>query len=205
MLVLSKYFIFLPFQNKKNQQMDKKIFTPRFIFILTTIFAAAAMRLIPHWPNFTPIAAMALFGGAYFNRKYLAFLVPLLAMLLSDLVLGFHTTMIAVYIAFSITVMIGFTIAKKPRVWNIALASVASTIIFFFITNFASWLGSPMYPQTFGGLLESYGAGLVFLNDGSHGISFFLNSLLGDLFYTTALFGVFYLARLRFPKLAVVR
>jgi hypothetical protein len=185
--------------------MDKKIFTPRFLFIVTMIFTAATMRMVPHWPNFTPIAAMALFGGAYFNRKYLAFLVPLVAMFLSDLILGLHTTMIAVYAAFAVTVLIGFSISRKPRAWNIALASVASTIVFFLITNFAAWLGSPSYPQTFGGLLESYGAGLIFLNDGSYGISFFLNSLLGDLFYTSVMFGVFYLARLSFPKLAPVR
>ena len=190
--------------------MNRKIFTPRFVFILTTIVAAAAMRLIPHWPNFTPIAAMALFGGAYFNRRYLAFLVPLVAMFLSDIVISlvqhvplFHATMPAVYIAFAITVLIGILIARNPRVLNIAAASITSTIIFFIITNFAAWLGSPMYPQTFTGLMESYYAGLVFLNNGNLGISFFLNSLVGDLFYTGLLFGIFYLARLRFPSLAL--
>jgi hypothetical protein len=183
--------------------MNSKIFTPRFIFIVTTIFAAAAMRLIPHWPNFTPIAAMALFGGAYFNRKYLAFLVPMVAMLLSDLIIGFHTTMPAVYVAFAITVLIGIMVARNPKVLNIAAAAVTSTVIFFLITNFGAWIGSPLYPQNFGGLIESYAAGLVFLNDGSYGISFFFNSLLGDLFYTSVFFGVFYLARHRFPVLAV--
>ena len=52
--------------------------TPRITFILSVIIFGAIMRLIPHWPNFTPIAAMALFGGAYFNKKHLAFLVPLM-------------------------------------------------------------------------------------------------------------------------------
>jgi hypothetical protein len=182
--------------------MNSKIFTPRFIFIISIIFAAAALRLLPHWPNFTPVAAMALFGGVYFSRKYLAFLVPGVAMLLSDLVLGFHSSMPAVYTAFALTVFIGMFVARKPKFVNIAGAAVLSTILFFLITNFSSWLINPIYPKNFGGLLESYIAGLVFLNDGNVGISFFMNSLLGDLFYTGLLFGIFYLARLRFPLLA---
>ena len=184
--------------------MNKSLFTPRFWFLLTVIFSAAFMRLIPHWPNFTPIAAMALFGGAYMSRKTLAFLVPLAAMLLSDLILGFHTTMVAVYLSFVATVGIGLFIARKPKILHIAGASLSASILFFIVTNFASWMGSPLYPQTFTGLMEAYAAGLVFFNNGALGISFFANSVLGDLFFNTLFFGVFYLARLRFPALARV-
>jgi len=182
--------------------MDSKVLTSRFWFILTVIIAGAAMRLIPHWPNFTPVAAIALFGGAYLSKKYLAFIVPLAAMFISDLLLGFHNTMPAVYISFIITVVLGMYMLRKPKVWNIAGASIISTVMFFLVTNFASWLGSPFYPQNFTGLMESYAAGLVFLNNGAYGISFFMNSLLGDLFYNGIFFGVFYLASLRFPVLA---
>jgi hypothetical protein len=184
--------------------MNRKLFSPRFVFIITIIFTAAAMRLIPHWPNFTPIAAMALFGGVYLTRKYLAFLIPIAAMLLSDILLGFHASMVAVYLSFAATVGLGILIASKPKFINIAFASIASTILFFLVTNFAAWIGSPFYPQTFAGLMESYTAGLVFLNDGN-GISFFINSLLGDLFYNGIFFGAFYLARVRFPVLATIR
>lgn len=184
--------------------MNAKIFSARFYFVLTLIVAAGAMRLIPHWPNFTPIAAMALFGGVYMTRKYLAFIIPLAAMFLSDLILGFHSSMIAVYVAFAATVGIGILVSRSPRFFHIALASVGSTMLFFLITNFAAWIGNPLYPQSFAGLMESYVAGLVFLNDGN-GISFFLNSLLGDLFYNLVFFGVFYLARLKFPVLVAVR
>ena len=182
--------------------MDKKLFTSRFWFVLTVILTGASMRLIPHWPNFTPIAAIALFGGTYLNRKYLAFLVPIAAMFLSDILLGFHTTMFAVYISFVATVGIGLWLSRKPSVLGILGASLGSTILFFVVTNFAAWLGSPFYPQSFAGLMESYAAGLVFFNNGANGISFFMNSLVGDLFYNTVFFGVFYLARLRFPVLA---
>jgi hypothetical protein len=182
--------------------MDKKVFTSRFWVLLTVIFAGAAMRLIPHWPNFTPIAAMALFGGAYLNRKYLAFIVPLAAMLVSDLILGFHVTMPAVYLSFVATVGIGLLIARKPNLLNIAGASLSASVLFFVVTNFVSWMGSPFYPQTFAGLMEAYAAGLVFFNNGAQGISFLVNSVLGDLFFNGMFFGVFYLARLRFPVLA---
>jgi len=182
--------------------MEKRLLSPRVIFVASLILTGAFLRLIPHWPNFTPIAAMALFGGAYFSKKYMAFIIPLVAMFISDLILGLHSTMIAVYISFAITVSIGIMISNNKKVLNIIGASVLSTIIFFVITNFAAWLGSPLYPQSFTGLMESYAAGLVFLNDGSQGISFFLNSLVGDLFYNGVFFGVFYLASLRFPVLA---
>ena len=64
--------------------MNKTSVTPRFLVIVTVIFTAAFMRLIPHWPNFTPIAGIALFGGTYIGRKHLAFIIPLAAMLLSE-------------------------------------------------------------------------------------------------------------------------
>lgn len=181
--------------------MNSKTITPRFWVILSLIITAAAFRLIPHWPNFTPIAAIALFGGAYFGRNYLAFLVPLAAMFMTDLILGLHMSMIAVYASFSVTVLLGILISRKPRLVNIALASIGSTMLFFLVTNFAAWLGSPMYPQTFTGLMQSYTAGLAFLNDGN-GISFFMNSLVGDLFYNAVLFGSFALASIKFPVLA---
>ena len=183
--------------------MNNKIWNTRFAVLTGIIIAAAFMRLIPHWPNFTPIAAMALFGGAYFGRKFLAFAIPLAAMFLSDLLLGFHGNMLAVYIAFAITVSIGLFIRKKLSPGRIIGASLTSSVIFFLITNFAAWLTSPqLYPATFGGLMQSYVAGLVFFNDGSYGISFFMNEVLGGLFYNTILFGAFYFAKSRIPALA---
>jgi len=99
-------------------------------------------------------------------------------------------------------VVLGMYMLRNPKLLNVVGASLSSTVIFFLITNFGAWLGSPLYPQNFAGLMESYAAGLAFFNDGSLGISFFMNSLLGDLFYSGLFFGVFYLAKLRFPVLA---
>jgi hypothetical protein len=184
--------------------MNNRKIQPGFIFIASVILAGAIFRFIPHWPNFTPIAAMALFGGAYIGRKHLAFIIPFAAMFLSDLVLGFHKDMWTVYIAFGITVMLGTLIRSNVRLMTISGASVASSVIFFLLTNFGSWLASPFYPQTFSGLMQSYIAGLAFINDGSFGISFFINEIAGTLFYSGVFFGVYSLAKQRFPVLSRV-
>lgn len=185
--------------------MNKKIWNTRLTVILGIIIAGAFMRLIPHWPNFTPIAAIALFGGAYMGKKYLAYAVPIVAMLVSDLVIGLHSSMVAVYIAFAITVTIGLFLRRKLNAFTILGASLTSSVIFFLITNFAAWLSSPhLYTANFAGLMQCYTAGLVFFNDGSYGISFFMNEVTGGLFYNTMFFGAFYLARLKFPVLAKV-
>ncbi len=183
--------------------MNKKIWNTRLTVLIGIIFAGALMRLIPHWPNFTPIAAMALFGGAYLGKKYLAFAIPIAAMLISDLLIGFHDSMLAVYIAFAVTVTIGLFISKKITFGKVMGASLTASVVFFLITNFAAWLSSPqLYTQNVGGLMQAYTAGLVFFNDGSYGLSFFLNEIMGGFFYNAVFFGAFYYAQQRFPVLA---
>jgi hypothetical protein len=177
--------------NSDKNMNDKKI-NPRVIFILSVIGFGAVMRLLPHWPNFTPIAAMALFGGAYFKRKHLALLIPFAALLLSDIFLGFHKFMIAVYLSFALVVGIGMVLRSRIKGGTVIIATLVSSVLFYLVTNFAIWIGSPFYPQNIAGLMQSYTAGLPFL----------YNGLLGDLFYSTLFFGAFYLARLRFPALA---
>lgn len=171
-------------------------------FVISVIIAGALFRFIPHWPNFTPIAAMALFGGAYLGRKHLAFIIPFAAMFLSDLVLGLHKDMWAVYVAFGITVFLGTLIRNNVRIFSVVTASIASSVIFFLLTNFASWLSSPFYPQTASGLMQCYIAGLAFFNNGSYGISFFLNEIAGALFYNGLFFGIYAFAKQRFPVIA---
>jgi hypothetical protein len=175
---------------------------PEIFFIISVIIAGAFFRFIPHWPNFTPISAMALFGGAYLGRKRLAFLIPFAAMFLSDLFLGLHKDMWAVYIAFGLTVYFGSLLRKNIKFTSILMASVISSVLFFLLTNFASWLSSPFYPQTFTGLLQSYIAGLAFINNGTFGISFFLNEVTGALFYNGIFFGAYALAKRWFPSLS---
>ena len=172
--------------------MEKKLINPKFLVITGMILAGALLRLLPHYPNFTPIAAMALFGGAYFTNKKLSFIVPFAAMILSDLILGFHSTMWAVYLSFALIVVIGFSLRESRKVSNIFLASVSSSVLFFVITNFAVWLSGGIYPMTVTGLGECFTAA----------IPFFSYTGIGDLFYAGVFFGVFELARTKFPVLA---
>ena len=149
------------------------------ITLSVIIFALAIFRLLPHLPNVSPVAAMALFGGAYFADKKLAFIVPFAALLLSDLLLGLHNTMIFVYAGFALTVAIGFMIKDRVSVTNTAFAVLASSVLFFLLTNFGAWMTSPLYAKTAEGLMQAYAAG----------IPFFQNSLIGNLVFAAIIFG----------------
>src|ERR1700760_504272 len=109
---------------------------PRFVVLALMIVAAAALRLVPHLPNMTPIAAIALFGGAAFADKRLAFIVPLAALLLSDLVLGFSSSMGFVYGSFALIVAIGLWLQRHRTAPVILGAVLFSSVLFFAITNF---------------------------------------------------------------------
>lgn len=165
----------------------------RLLALAVVILAAAGLRLLPHPPNFTPIGAIALFGGATFSDVRLAFLVPLGAMGLSDAVLGFHALAPLVYGAFALIVLIGVWIRQRRSVPWIAIGSLGGSIVFFLVTNFnyAVWGSHLLYPKTWQGLLAAYAAA----------VPFFRNTVLGDLTYTALLFGGFALLERAVPAL----
>jgi hypothetical protein len=163
----------------------------RIIALFCAIFVAAALRLVPHPPNFSPIDAMALFSGAYLGRRVLAFAAPLGALLLSDLVLGFYHGQMTVYFSVALIVVIGMAALNRRSALRIGTAAIASAILFFVITNFGMWLSSGFYPRTLTGLETCFVAA----------IPFFQNTLGGDLFYATLLFGGFKVAELLLPRL----
>ncbi len=162
---------------------------PRPLVLAGLILVAAASRLLPHPPNFTPIAAIALFAGACFGAKRWAFAAPLAAMVLSDLVIGLHPLLPIVYGSFAMIVCIGFCLRTQRRLMPIAGAALASSLLFFIVTNFGVWALGSFYPKTAQGLLACYVAA----------IPFFWNTLLGDAVYTVALFGGFRLIERGFP------
>lgn len=164
---------------------------PRFTLLAGMILAAAASRLIPHPPNFTPIAAIALFGGAQFSSKRAAFLVPLAGLFLSDLLFGFYAITPVVYGCFALTVCLGFWVRQRRSVQRITFAAVASAILFFVLTNFGVWAMDNLYPKTATGLVDCYVAA----------IPFFRNMLLSNLVYSALLFGGFAFAENRFVRL----
>jgi hypothetical protein len=169
--------------------MNKNLLSSKFIFAAGLILAAAFTRLIPHYPNFTAVGAIALFGGTYLPNKKLAFIVPFVAMLLTDLIIGFHPTMWAVYLSFGLIVLIGLQISKNKKVTNILFATISSSLLFFIITNFAQWLSDPFYAKSGAGLAQCF----------TMAIPFFGYTALGDLFYVGILFGIYELAKTKFP------
>ncbi len=171
----------------------KNIITPRFIILSLIVIIAAVSRLIPHAPNLTPLAAIALFGGANFNSRWAAFLVPFSALILSDLIIGFYgADMVSVYLSFALIVLIGMFISNRQNTGSVVTATVSSSLLFFAITNFSVWIGNPAHAQNLSGLMECYFVA----------IPFYKNSLIGDLFYSALLFGGFYFVRQKFPALA---
>jgi hypothetical protein len=149
---------------------------------------------------------MALFGAAYYNKRYLAFVIPILSIWISDLVLNnlvygayfgrfvwFHENALFTYTAFAFIACLGMFTLKKVRVPNIIASALCASLIFFLVSNFGVWFSGTitMYPKNFSGLLACYVAGLPFLH----------NIVLGDLVYAGILFGVFELSAKKAPLL----
>lgn len=153
-----------------NTRTDKVAFA-----IIVTL---AVSRLIAPWPNFNPVLAMALLGGAMITSRYFAILIPLSAMAIGDAALGLvngsgyalHDTQWVVYTTIAAIALLGryFTL-DKPIVF-VAGGGTVSGVVFFLTTNAAAWYGSSLYPQTFDGLMMSYAAGLAFARQYGLGI-----------------------------------
>jgi hypothetical protein len=130
---------------------------------LVTLLALS--RLIPHPPNFTPILGMAVFSGAIISKRFIAYLVPLAAMLLSDLYLGFHASMPIIYFSLAVCVLIGTFIEARVSILNSFLSISLGVLVFFLITNFMVWYGSGMYESNISGLMTCYFMGLPFVQN----------------------------------------
>jgi hypothetical protein len=173
----------------------KKILTPRFLTLAGILLMAVLSRLLPHPDNFTPLAALALFGGATFSRRSVAFALLMGVLLISDLCMevfygyGLYPGMWVNYLAFASIVAIGLLLRSERSVPAIALGAIAGSVWFFLLSNFGTWLASGMYAHTFEGLVQCY----------TMGLPFFRNTFIGDLVYTTMFFGGFALARRSFP------
>lgn len=146
------------------------------LFLILAV--ATASRLLPHPPNFTPVTGIALFSGIYFQGKK-RFVLPVLIMAISDIFLGFHSTMPYVYGSFFAITLLGSVFLKELRVTRIIILSLSSSLLFYFVTNFGVWLATNMYEKSVAGLIESYVMGIPFLK----------NTIAGDLFYTSLLLG----------------
>ena len=179
-----------------------KLFAPGPLALTGLILLAAMTRLLPHPPNFSPVEAIALFGGAYFASRQWALIVPLVVMLLSDLALGLVHGGIyfeyfasagfwLVYACIALSTVLGFGLRGRVTGGRVLGYSLLGSLLFFVVTNFGTWLGGSMYPPTAAGLSAAYVAG----------IPFFKWTVLGTLFYSALLFGGFALLRRQVPAL----
>ncbi len=174
-----------------SQEKNETSLLLRTLVVAAMILLAAALRILPHPWNFTPVGAMALFSGGMFRDRRGAFLFPLAALFAGDLLIGFHKLMPFVYASFLVNVGIGFWLRRSRNVPRIAGATLLGSFQFFLVTNGAVWAFLGTYPKTATGLVACYVAG----------IPLFWNTLAGDAMYCALLFGSFALAERFVPAL----
>lgn len=165
-----------------TKNLFKKVTENQIVIFLVVI--AVLFRLIPHPANFAPIGAIALFGGVYLKNKQ-ALWLPLMAMVISDLFIGMHSTILFTWGSFMLIASIGTWISKRKNVGNVVFGTLVGSFLFFFITNFGVWVATPLYTKTAQGLLQCY----------VMAIPFFRNTLVSDLLFVGVLFGAYELSK----------
>ena len=175
-----------------QEKSSTHVFVLRAVLAAVMIILAAVVRILPHPWNFTPIGAMAIFSGAMFRDRRVAFLLPLTALFAGDLFVGIHRLIPVVYASFLLSVLIGTPLANRRGILRIGGAVFLGALQFFLVTNFAIWQVFGTYPHTPAGLVACYIAGLPL----------FGNTVAGDAVYSTLFFGIFALAEKFFPALS---
>lgn len=186
-----------------------RLLTPRTLVLFAMVAFAVGYRLVVYFVpgllpwNFTPVEAMALFGGAWFADRRMAILIPLAAMAIADttIALSLPASQLrdwivmspVIYACIALTAFAGFALRGRVKLLNVVVAAIASATGFFLVTNFFVWLGSGMYPANLSGLAACYVAGLPFYQYGS---------LPGTLLWSAVLFGTFALLSRRYTVLA---
>ena len=176
---------------------QSNLLSPRSGVLIAMIAGAVAVRLLIYFVpgalpyNFTPVEAVALFGGAYFSDRFLAFVVPLATMLIADLIIGLHPLLPVVYACIAASVVLGFGLRGKVSALRVAGFGIAGSLLFFVVISFVEWLfGDTDYCRA--GIVECYVAALPFLK----------NWLAGTLVWSVVLFGGFELLRRKSSLLA---
>lgn len=151
--------------------------------LLGFVLIGVLSRLLPHPPNFTSLNAIALFSAYHLGSRSLSAATLFLTLFLSDLILGYHTTLPYVYLSFGLIILAGYHFRNRLALPQLLSLSAGSSFLFYLITNFGSWMSSSLYPKTL------YGLGLCYLA----AIPFLLNQVLGDLAYGLILYGMLHL------------
>ena len=171
------------------------------------ILLAAFTRIMPHPPNFSPMAAIGLFGAAHFAKKWQAFFIPLIGIWISDLVINnyvysisssnfvwFYSGFYWQYISYILIIFAGLFIFNRGiSLTKMFGGMISSSGIFFLVSNFGVWAGGTMYQKNFGGLITCYAAGVPFIH----------NTIISDVLFTTVLFGTYYLLQVEYSSLKI--
>ena len=171
----------------------RTIGNPRFWLSLALVIAGVVLRVAPHPWNFAPIGAIALFGGAHFERRFLAITIPLVTMFIGDSFVGYHSLMPVIYATYALIAVIGMLLRNhRTSVAAVGVGVLASSTIFYVVTNFAVWAMGMTYAKTAAGLVACYVAA----------IPFFGNTLASDALFTACFFGIFALIERNVPVFA---
>jgi hypothetical protein len=177
-----------------------------FGLVLLLILTVVVLRLVPHLPNFSPLCAIALFGAAHFRERWQAYVLPLSAIIVSDVLVNnilyaqyfsgftiFYAGCWWQYAAYAVIVLAA-TVWFQQRIGALTMlgGALGASLIFFLVSNFGVWAGSTIYAQNATGLVACYAAGLPFLQ----------TSVVGDVLYSGVLFGVFAFAQSRMTRTA---
>ena len=135
------------------------------IYFGLIMIVVSLLRFVPHPPNMTPVIAVSILAVTWFKRSVFQFGFPLLIMLLTDMVIGFHSLMPVVYLAIMCAGLTGFILKKRSSFSTILGSGLVSSIIFFVMTNFGVWVLSSMYPKTVLGLMSCYVAAIPFFHN----------------------------------------
>jgi len=166
--------------------------TPRFWLALALVVIGVALRVMPHPWNFAPIGAIALFGGAKFERPAFGIAIPLLTMLIGDAFIGFHSAMPVIYATYALIAVIGMLLRGRQNVATVGAGALLSSTIFFITTNYDVWARGTAYAKTAAGLVTRYVAA----------IPYFGNTIASDLLFSAIFFGAFALAERKIPAFA---
>ena len=164
------------------------------LMITAIVIFGVIARLLPHFPNFAPMGAIALFAVAFYKRKSLALIMPVTAWWLSFLFLNntryavteeiswFTLDQLFSIIALIIIVVLGGLLLKKVSLSKVILGSTGASLVFFVISNFGVWMKGMLYPKTIQGLIECY----------SMALPFYQATFLSDMIYSSMFFGAMY-------------
>ena len=134
------------------------------VVALAMVFVAILARFVPHAPNFSPVLALALFAGAMFSSRRLAYGAPLAMILLSDWALGFYPDILFVYASYVIAIWMG-GMASSRKFLPLLVTGTLSSAVFFLLSNFGVWLMTGLYPRTVAGLVDCFVMALPFMRN----------------------------------------